>query len=156
MFEIVLLPIEVSDSLLYLKWHFLFQGTLMQVLLSLLYEKGCLDHHCFHGSHNAKKTLHRLGLCCCSHHLDHVQTLRVDKCLRNSEHLNGLMFPAVSGRKAIFVYMRRWRQDLSGFWLLPLEWRWRHLSGNTMCGQWKIMGQLEGEITSVWWEVGNS
>lgn len=28
------------------------------------------------------------------------------------------MFPPVSGRKAILVYMWRWRQDLSGLWLL--------------------------------------
>lgn len=156
MFEIVLLSTEVSDSLLYLKWHFLFQDTLIQALLSLLYEKGYFDHHCLHGSHSAKKTLHRLGLCCCSHCLDHVQTLWVDKCLRSSQHPNGLMFPAVSGRKAIFVCMWRWRQDLSGFWLLPLEWRWRHLSGNTMCGKWKITGELEGEITSLLWKVANS
>lgn len=114
---IVLLPTEVSDSLLYLKWQFLFQGTLIEALLSL-YEKHYFDHHCLHGSHNAEKTMHRSGLCCCSHCLDHVQTLQVDKCLRSSGHPNGLMFPAVSGIKAILVYMWRWRQDLSGLWLL--------------------------------------
>lgn len=102
--------------------------------------------------------LHRLGLCCCFHHLNHVHAFLLEKCLRNSEHPNGFLFPAASGRKVTFVYAWRWREALSSFWLLPLQWSEGPCLGirtSVLCGQWEIMGQLGGEMMSLWWKVGS-
>lgn len=85
--------------------------SLIQALLQVLYEKGYYDHHCLHGSHNAKKMPHRLDLCCCSHHLDHVQTLWVDKWLRSSEHQNR----SVGSR---YLSLRS-NELLGSLWLFP-------------------------------------
>lgn len=135
---IVLLPTEVSDSLLYLKWQFLFQGTLIEALLSL-YEKHYFDHRCRHGSHNAEKTMHRSD---CAAALIAWTMFKHSK-LTNVSEVQGIQMASCSlqfleEKLSLFTCGGGDRTSVAcGFWLLRLEWRWRYLSGNTMSGQWK-------------------
>lgn len=152
---VVLLSAEVSDSLLYFKWHFLFQGTLIQALLSS-YLKGYFDHHCLHGSHNAKEMLHRLGLVLllsspkpCSN----IPIWQISWKFRASKCLS---VPCSFWKKSyliLYVEMERGSQQL-----LTSAFRmgWRPLSGNIKCSVWAV-GDNEpagGEMTLLWWKVG--
>lgn len=103
--------------------HSISRYSLFQALLRL-YEKGYRDHHCLHESHSAKNMPHRLDLCCCSHHVDHVQI--------NGSNVQNIQMALCSlqflEKKSISGYMWTERQELSGFWLLTSEWRWWYLS----------------------------
>lgn len=120
---------EVSDSPLYLKWHFLFQGTLIQALLSL-YLKGCFDHHCLHASHNAEKMLHRLGLCCSFI----TRTIFKHSCLTNASAVQSIQMASCSLQLLEANYLCLNVEMERGFQqLLASAFRmgWKPLSGNT-------------------------